>query len=511
MKWSIIIKSIILDTICLLYVLLFVYAAVSKLMDFENFQVQLGQSPLLSAFAGMVSWGVPIIEILIAIMLLFPKYRLVALFAAFSLMIMFTTYIIIILNFSSFIPCSCGGILEKLGWTEHLVFNSVFVILAAACILILISARGASEERRISKPAALASIFLVSLFCSIGIVVFLFNLSENRMQYHNSFVRRFPHFPAVKKNQIDLKFNSYYFAGSSEGKIFLGNFTAPLQILEIDTALKIRMTHRIELDRKNFPFRSVTVKVAPPYFFVTDGTVPCIFRGTIKDWKAKFMIQGSEYFTKMEPIDSITMVMRAMSKKNGESILGTINLRDTVKVHLAPKLLEKQLDGFLDTDGTLLYNSLLQRIVYQYRYRNQFIVADRNLNVDFRGNTIDTISHPKLDIRYVSSRDERKFGTPPLTVNKTNAAYNNLFFVNSTLPGKYESASTWKQASIIDLYNLNTNSYISSFYIYDIKGKKLNSFIVIDTLLFALIDDQLVLYKLRKSVTNNYLKNNREN
>ncbi len=222
-------------------------------------------------------------------------------------------------------------------------------------------------------------------------------------------------------------------------------------------------------------------------------------------------MQGSEYFTKMEPIDSITMVIRAMGKKNGENILGTINLRDTAKVYLAPKLLEKQLDGFLDTDGTLLYNSLLQRIVYQYRYRNQFIVADRNLNVDFRGNTIDTIRHPKLDIRYVASRDERKFGAPPLTVNKTNAAYNNLFFVNSALPGKYESASTWKQASIIDLYNLNTNSYISSFYIYDVHGKKLNSFIVIDSLLFALIDDQLVLYKLRKSVISNYLKNNREN
>lgn len=68
-------KSIILNSISLLYVVLFVYAAVSKLLDFENFQVQLGQSPLLSAFAGWVSWGVPITEILIAIALLFPRYR----------------------------------------------------------------------------------------------------------------------------------------------------------------------------------------------------------------------------------------------------------------------------------------------------------------------------------------------------------------------------------------------------------------------------------------------------
>ena len=91
MKLNAKIQSQFLTFICLLFILLFVYAAVSKLLDFENFQVQLGQSPLLSAFTGWVSWGVPLTEILISIALLLPKYRLVGLFAAFSLMVLFTT------------------------------------------------------------------------------------------------------------------------------------------------------------------------------------------------------------------------------------------------------------------------------------------------------------------------------------------------------------------------------------------------------------------------------------
>lgn len=148
------IQNLFLEFICLLYILLFVYAAVSKLLDFENFQVQLGQSPLLSTFASWVSWLVPIIELILALLLFFPKWRMIALFAAFSLMVMFTAYIYIILNYSSFVPCSCGGILEKLGWTEHLIFNVVFIILAAAGILIL--AGGVPQVHRISKPAALA-------------------------------------------------------------------------------------------------------------------------------------------------------------------------------------------------------------------------------------------------------------------------------------------------------------------------------------------------------------------
>ncbi len=108
MKLSISIKNLIITVICYLYVLLFVYAAVSKLLDFENFQVQLGQSPLLSAYAGWVSWGVIITELVISLLLVLNKTRLLGLYLSFTLMVMFTTYIYIILNYSAFIPCSCG-------------------------------------------------------------------------------------------------------------------------------------------------------------------------------------------------------------------------------------------------------------------------------------------------------------------------------------------------------------------------------------------------------------------
>ena len=50
-------------------------------------------------------------------------------------MSMFTAYIYILLNYSSFVPCSCGGILESLTWKEHMLFNIGFM--AAAVIGIL--------------------------------------------------------------------------------------------------------------------------------------------------------------------------------------------------------------------------------------------------------------------------------------------------------------------------------------------------------------------------------------
>jgi uncharacterized membrane protein YphA (DoxX/SURF4 family) len=137
MKLSVQNSRIILTIICQLYILLFVYAGVSKLLDFENFRVQLGQSPLLNIFASWLAWLVPLIELVIAVALCLHPVRFWALYAGFVLMVLFTAYIYIILNYSSYVPCSCGGILEKLGWTEHLVFNIVFVVLAITGLFLL--------------------------------------------------------------------------------------------------------------------------------------------------------------------------------------------------------------------------------------------------------------------------------------------------------------------------------------------------------------------------------------
>ena len=120
-------RTMLVEVICSLFILLFVYAAMSKVLDYQKFRVQLGQSPLLTAFAGLVAWVIPAIEIIIACMLAIPRTRLAGLFAAFSLMTMFTAYIIAITRFSDYVPCSCGGVLQNMSWNQHLVFNILFV------------------------------------------------------------------------------------------------------------------------------------------------------------------------------------------------------------------------------------------------------------------------------------------------------------------------------------------------------------------------------------------------
>ncbi|MAU14133.1 MauE/DoxX family redox-associated membrane protein [Flagellimonas sp.] len=137
MKWGQKHNHRIVETISLLFVVLFIYAATSKLWDFGQFKVQLGQSPVLTAYADGVAWMVPGVEYLLALLLLFNRSRLAAFYGSLALMVMFTTYIVMVLQFSDYIPCSCGGVLEDLGWTEHIVFNLFFVAMAIIGIILL--------------------------------------------------------------------------------------------------------------------------------------------------------------------------------------------------------------------------------------------------------------------------------------------------------------------------------------------------------------------------------------
>jgi uncharacterized membrane protein YphA (DoxX/SURF4 family) len=129
------IRFLVTEIISFLFILLFIYAALTKLLDYENFKVQLSNSPILTKISGFIAVFIPLAEILTAVFLARTRFRMTALYGALALMTIFTAYIIAILQFSYTIPCSCGGVLSNMTWENHLVFNTGFLLLAAAGIM----------------------------------------------------------------------------------------------------------------------------------------------------------------------------------------------------------------------------------------------------------------------------------------------------------------------------------------------------------------------------------------
>jgi hypothetical protein len=113
-----------------LFIFLFVYTATNKLLDIDKFRTIISQSPIIHAGANIISWAVPIIELGISILLFIRWSREYGFLASVIIMAVFTLYVAYMILFSPHLPCSCGGVIAKMSWTQHLLFNSVFLFLA---------------------------------------------------------------------------------------------------------------------------------------------------------------------------------------------------------------------------------------------------------------------------------------------------------------------------------------------------------------------------------------------
>jgi Methylamine utilisation protein MauE len=158
-------RTFLVDIIAYFFILLFLYTGVEKLADIHSFKDQLTGSPLLGSMAGIIAWGLPITEILLAIVLFLPGWQLRGLYAGLALMVIFTIYLGVILAIDNHISCSCGGIIENLSPRQHLWFNGAAIVLTA---LAIISARRQQISLRFRWFATTSSLIL---FISIGWII----------------------------------------------------------------------------------------------------------------------------------------------------------------------------------------------------------------------------------------------------------------------------------------------------------------------------------------------------
>ncbi len=130
-------RSIILEIIAALLILLFLYTSVSKWMDFREFIHDMHNQPFPRWMATSLVWALPPVEIFIALALMFDKTRVTGLWTALILMSLFTIYTAaILLGLYNRVPCGCGGLISGLTWGQHLFFNSFFLIISAAGIIL---------------------------------------------------------------------------------------------------------------------------------------------------------------------------------------------------------------------------------------------------------------------------------------------------------------------------------------------------------------------------------------
>lgn len=117
-------------------ILLWVYAAVSKMIDFNFFVYSLHESHHVEK-GSTVAVVIIIIELFVAACLFWPKLNYAGLCMSAILLIGFTGYIIYMMINMPRLPCNCGGIIKTLSWRGHILLNVVFLLFAVTGIILI--------------------------------------------------------------------------------------------------------------------------------------------------------------------------------------------------------------------------------------------------------------------------------------------------------------------------------------------------------------------------------------
>ena len=476
MKW----REKFIEIICISLILLFVYASSMKLIDFNQFVLQLSKSPMLIEIRYYVAWFIPAIELITAVLLVFRSTRAAGLLLSIALMSLFTFYIIAILGFSEYIPCSCGGILEKMGWGGHLVFNVIFLTLA--CLAAWLDS---------GRPSLrYSSAIILTAAVSVG---GLFKITYQDSDKYSTFqISPLDAGPDLA-DSVDLAYNSFYFAGDDSDNLYFGNQTAPLILCIYEKSSGSVRTREISTE---VPITTNTkLSIAGRSFFLTDGHEPLVLSGTLEDLVATAVKEEYGYFNEFVPINDQQFAYRMMDTVGNYCLALT---RADSGFVLRPGVLKKQVDGKFDVDGMMHYTDIGHQFVYVYYYRNQFITLDSNLNNRIYRRTIDTIKRAKIRVSEISTGRQKKSSVyPELTVNKQSCITSEFLFIQAGIRAKNELPEKFSSSSRIDIYELLNGRYIGSFYAPLTSGG-LRELSAADNRLFVLSDRYLFRYDISR-------------
>lgn len=118
------------DLITLIFITLFAYAGWTKLLDYHSFRDQLAAFDHISAFAGFLALAMPLTHLGLALLFVWRKMRVCALWISFGLLMSYSAYITVVLFSETNMPCACGGLFKFTSWSGQLAMNSLLVACA---------------------------------------------------------------------------------------------------------------------------------------------------------------------------------------------------------------------------------------------------------------------------------------------------------------------------------------------------------------------------------------------
>jgi hypothetical protein len=326
---------------------------------------------------------------------------------------------------------------------------------------------------------------------TVGLLFFFSRVPANKSNHFN---RKLPPHILTDLGGLVWQNNPWRLAGNDDRAFFLAhrgllNIVMRVGKNGLDTTIasvQLAATTSPEFKRSAWLFVDSNV------FYLADGKKGGLYRGYTKNRVAQLMDTNMAFFDKLI-INNDNIYFRGIDPGRG-FVLGKRNAVSKQQT-LFPDLLEDQSDGLFAKDGFLL-GDRHHALIYLYRYCNRFIVMDTSMSLLYKGKTIDTITHVKLQLGATDKGREIKIATPPPTVNQSACTANGYLFVRSALRADNELSDITKDAAVVDIYDLRQGNYQFSFYVPDYNHEKMQQFLISGNRLAAMYPHQLRIFKM---------------
>jgi len=112
----------------ILLLLLWIPVSVDKILQHAVFRASMIRQPFSDQLGIILSYVLPILEVLVVVLLVIQRVRLYGFALSFALLLVFSIYITMgLVGTWEKIPCGCGSVISGLSWKAHLLFNLLFL------------------------------------------------------------------------------------------------------------------------------------------------------------------------------------------------------------------------------------------------------------------------------------------------------------------------------------------------------------------------------------------------
>ncbi|WP_009033206.1 MauE/DoxX family redox-associated membrane protein [Indibacter alkaliphilus] len=123
-------RTVLIQIAVFVLVIIWTYSGVEKLMDWNRSWNAFHNQTFPSDLADILSYAVPIAELVLALLLVLGFTRWWGLMGSVLLLTVFNTYVGLVW-WGAFprVPCNCAGFLESMGWGAHFWFNAALSLM----------------------------------------------------------------------------------------------------------------------------------------------------------------------------------------------------------------------------------------------------------------------------------------------------------------------------------------------------------------------------------------------